>query len=152
MDFETISPYVRFTAKQHMISSQDYSSFGNELVGLDNRIYLCYSGSGTVTVGNTPYTLNIGDLLMWRSGTPYSYESDSPDFCCFTCNFDYFSQRKKCSYPQPPISSIQFHPDQLLEPSFQFNQQQFPFNDTVYLKNAFYLFPELRNFQHYHLI
>ncbi len=143
MDFENISPYVRFAAKQHMISSQDYSAFGNELVGLDNRIYLCTNGSGTVTVGNTHYSLKSGDLLMWRSGTPYSYASDSSDFYCFTCNFDYYSQRKKCSYPQPPVSSVLYHPDQLLEPSFQFVQQQFPFNDTVYLKNTFYLFPEL---------
>ena len=143
MDFENISPYVRFAAKQHMYNSQDYSAFGNVLVGLDHRIYMCVSGSGTVTVGNTPYVLNPGCLLMWQSGTPYSYESTSSDFSCFTCNFDYYSQREKCSFPQPPTSSVLFQPSQLFEADFQFNQPQFPFNSTVYLKNAFYLLPEI---------
>lgn len=145
MDFENISPYVRFAAKQHMINSQDYSAFGNVLVGLDNRIYMCVSGSGTVTVGNTPYVLNPGCLLMWRSGTPYSYESTSSDFSCFTCNFDYYSQREKCSYPQPPVSRVLFQSNQLFEADFQFSPQQFPFNSTVYLTNAFYLLPEIEN-------
>ena len=145
MDFENISPYVRFAAKQHMINSQDYSAFGNELVGLDNRIYFCVSGSGTVTVGSTLYTLNAGGLLMWRSGTPYSYESTSSDFSCFTCNFDYYSQREKCSYPQPPVPSILFQPNQLFEASFQFDQPLFPFNSTVYIRNAFYLLPEIES-------
>lgn len=145
MDFENISPYVRFAARQHMINSQDYSSIGNELVGLDNRIYLCNSGSGTVTVGGTQYVLNQGDLLMWRSGTPYSYASTSSDFSCFTCNFDYYSQQEKCSYPQPPVPSALFHPNQLFEPNFQFDQQQFPFNNTVYLNNAFYLIPDVES-------
>lgn len=143
MDFENISPYVRFAARQHMITSQDYSSFGNEIVGLDNRIYLCTSGSGAVTVGETLYDLNQGDLLIWKSGIPYSYESTSTDFSCFTCNFDYFSQHEKCNYPQPPVPSVLFHPNQLFEPSLQFDQQQFPFDNTVHLKNAFYLLPEM---------
>ena len=145
MNFENISPYVRFAARQHMINSQDYSSIGNELVGLDNRIYLCNSGSGTVTVGGTQYVLNQGDLLMWRSGTPYSYASTSSDFSCFTCNFDYYSQQEKCSYPQPPVPSALFHPNQLFEPNFQFDQQHFPFNNTVYLNNAFYLIPDVES-------
>ena len=100
MDFENISPYVRFAARQHMSNSQEYSALGNELVGLDNRIYHCISGTGTVTVNNISYVLGPGDLLMWKAGTPYSYESTSSDFSCFTCNFDYYSQREKCSYPQ----------------------------------------------------
>jgi len=145
MDFENISPYVRFATRQHMINSQDYSSIGNELVGLDNRIYLCNSGSGTVTVGGTQYVLSQGNLLMWRSGTPYSYASTSSDFSCFTCNFDYYSQQEKCSYPQPPVPSALFLPNQLFEPYFQFDQQQFPFNNTVYLNNAFYLIPDMES-------
>lgn len=145
MDFENISPYLRYAAKQHMFNSQDFSTIGNQLVGLDNRIYLCFSGSGTVTIDSTPYVLNPGYLLMWRSGTPYSYESTSSDFYCFTCNFDYYSQREKCSYPQPPVPSVLFQPNQLLEQAFQFDQQQFPFNSTVYLKNAFHLLPKVES-------
>ena len=82
---------------------------------------------------------------MWRSGTPYSYESTSSDFSCFTCNFDYYSQREKCSYPQPPVSRVLFQSNQLFEADFQFSPQQFPFNSTVYLTNAFYLLPEIEN-------
>lgn len=145
MDFENISPYVRFAARQHMVNSQDYCAFGNELVGLDNRIYLCISGSGTVTVDNTQYMLTARDLLMWRAGLPYSYEATTSDFFCFTCNFDYYSQQKKYSYPQPPVPSVLFHPDQLIEPRFQFSQQQFPFNSTVYQKNAFYLIQNMES-------
>ena len=143
MDYENISPYVRFAAKQHMINSQDYSAFGNELVGLDNRIYLCINGSGTVIVGDAQYVLSAGDLLIWRAGIPYSYESSSSDFSCLTCNFDYYSQRVRCSYPQPPVPAVLFQQSQLLEPSFHFEPLQFPLNQTVYIKNAFYLIPEL---------
>lgn len=143
MNFENISPFVRFAARQHMVNSQDYSVCGNVLVGLDNRIYLCVSGEGTVTVDSTQYVLATGDLLMWKSGMPYSYQSTSPDFSCLTCNFDYFSQRDKCNYPLPPVSNVLFQPDQLLEASFQFDQPNFPFNRTVYIKNAFYLLPQI---------
>jgi len=140
MDFENISPYVRFVSTQRLINFEDYLAY--ELVALDNRLYLCCSGNGIVTIGNTTYTLNQGDLLMWRAGTPYFYENVSSDFSCITCNFDYYSQRKKCNYPLPPVSSVLYHPDLLIEPSFQFSQQQFPFNDTVFLKNAYYLISE----------
>lgn len=141
MDFENITPYLRFASKQHLINFEDYLAY--ELVALDNRLYLCCSGTGIVTIGNITYTLNPGDLLMWRAGTPYFYKTVSSDFSCLTCNFDFFSQQKKCHYPQPPISSVLYHPDQLIEPSFQFSQPQFPFNDTVFLKNAYYLIPSL---------
>lgn len=145
MDFESISPFVRFAAGQHLVGSQDYSAYGNVLVGFDHRIYFCVSGVGTVTVENANYALAKGDLLMWRAGTPYSYRSVSQDFSCLTCNFDYVSQRKKCSLPKPPVSLSLFSPDDLLEPAPHFDPPDFPFNGTVYLKSALYLHSQFKS-------
>lgn len=143
MDFENIYPYVRFASKQCLINFKDYLSY--ELVGLDNRLYLCLSGHGTVTIDSVIYDLNPGDLLIWRAGTAYYLDNISEDFSCYTCNFDYFSQQMKCNYSQPPVPSTIFQPSQLIEPSFQFNQLQFPFNETLYLNNAFYLFSKMES-------
>ena len=44
MDFENISPYVRFVSTQRLNNFEDYLAY--ELVALDNRLYLCCSGNG----------------------------------------------------------------------------------------------------------
>lgn len=138
MDFENITPFIRFAANQNLISSK------NNLVGYDHRFYFCIEGSGEVVVNNTAYPLTVGAMLIWKAGTAYSYRSKSKDFTCITCNFDYTSIGHQHKIPVAPQPSEIFQEQDLLEPPITFNNEGCPFNETVYIQNAMYLLPSVK--------
>ena len=139
MDFDRIHPYIRFVAKQVLVHSEEWSGSSAPLVGLDNRLYYCIDGCGCVTVDSVRYELSPGDMLLWKAGTPYSYNAASGSFSCITCNFDYFPSLHNVQIPIAPVPQTVFQPKLLLEESFSFGESHSSFNQTIYLKNAIHL-------------
>lgn len=84
-------------------------------MGLDNRIFLCTSGSGAIIVDGVRYPLVRGSVIGWPAGKTYSYAPDEEGMVLIGCNFDFTQSARAASAPVPPCNMRDFTPHKLLE-------------------------------------
>jgi len=108
-----IQPFVRYARVQSTIPLWDGA------VGLDNRIFVCTSGSGAIAVDGVRYHIMRGSVIGWCAGMTYSYHPDKEGMTLIGCNYDFTQSARDKSVPIPPCKPADFSADRLIEKSIQ---------------------------------
>ena len=124
MRLSDIQPFVRYSRVQSNIPLWDGA------VGLDNRIFVCTSGSGAIEVDGVMYPLMRGSVIGWRAGMTYSYHPSKEGMTFIGCNYDFTQQARDKSVPIPPCKMRDYSPDRLIE-------QPVEIDDATMLSSAF---------------
>ena len=121
-----VQPFVRYSRVQSTIPLWEGA------VGLDNRFFVCTSGSGAITVDGVSYPLSRGSVIGWRAGMTYSYQPNEEGMVLIGCNYDLTQSARQNSVPVPPCNWRDFTADKLLEDNVQID-------DAAALSGAFCL-------------
>ena len=133
MNMQNWSPYVRLTRiKGNFIPQELLHGF---LRAVDHRIFYCHSGNGQVDVGGKLYPFTAGTLIYMPAGTPYRYLFDEEIPFFSGCNFDFFQDYTYLNTPIPPVSSMNFNDNDILEKKILDSDNIF--SRIIHLKNAF---------------
>ncbi len=108
-----ISPYVRFAQEIVLTkNTQEVSTY-------DNRMFYVTDGTGSVRANNDEYKIQTGTLMLWKSGTPYSFNIEKK-LSMIAVNFDYTSVRRTQNTVMPPVVIEKFDRSRILEdPHFE---------------------------------
>ncbi len=109
MRLSDIQPFVRYARVQSIIPLWDGA------IGLDNRIFVCTSGSGAIAVDGVRYPVMRGSVIGWRAGMTYSYHPDKEGMTFIGCNYDFTSAARDKAVPVPPCKAVDFKKEMLLE-------------------------------------
>lgn len=131
LPFSEVHPYVRYI-QSITFTKNVYPQF---IKAYDYRLYFVCSGTGTIVIENTSYSLTKGDLILWPPNTPYHTDHihNTNPLDLITMNFDFTLNHKDLNYPLPPDLSTIFQKDNILE---LINVTDAPlFNSVIYLSN-----------------
>ena len=109
MRLSDIQPFVRYSRVQSNIPLWDGA------VGLDNRIFVCTSGSGAITIDGVRYQVVRGSVIGWRAGMVYSYHPDKEGMTFIGCNYDFTQRARHNHLPVPPCKPADFTKGRLIE-------------------------------------
>ena len=104
-----LNPYVRFARVVKKAVSR------SEIVGLDNRLFFCVSGSGEITVSGRAFPLSEGAVLLIRAGTPYKNTSQGEDMRLYAFNFDFVYSDASPVGVVSYVHSDTYHDEMLVE-------------------------------------
>ena len=104
-----VQPFVRLSRVQAYLPGWDGA------VGLDNRLFLCIGGSGSIKVNGTHYPLTRGTIIGWRAGMTYSYHPNEEGMSLLGVNYDFTQMGRSKNIPVPPCSINDYHRKLLIE-------------------------------------
>ena len=108
-----INPYVRFARVFEKPVSR------REIVGLDNRLFLCTGGSGEICVSGERYAMTEGAALLIRAGIPYKNTSETDGMTLYAFNFDFMYAEDRPSVAVSYVLSENYRASMLIEPEVE---------------------------------
>ena len=109
MRLNDIQPFVRYSRTQKTIP------LWNGAVGLDNRFFVCVSGSGAISVDGASYPLTCGTVIGWRAGMTYAYHPGKEGMTLIGFNYDFTQTASDITVPVPPCRAEDYTADKLVE-------------------------------------
>ena len=141
MLIKNIEPFVRKVVVASMTINTKNDVF-TKLQTPDCRLFYITGGSGKMTISKNAYPLKPGCLILFQSGTKYTWHVEEHGISYIAVNFDYTMNFSDSTHSFHPIHAANFTPDNILE-SIEFEDADM-LNKPIYLENATSLEANLR--------
>lgn len=129
MKLHDINPYVRFVRIQKQLV------YTHTLYALDNRIFYCIDGNGSIVIDGDEIPVSKGTLVYWRDSVPYRFiTSDNPPVY-IGVNFDFSQERCEVTVPMPPVKENDYTESMLIDDKKIDDEKLF--NKYFVINNAF---------------
>lgn len=131
--FSDINPYVRFVRNQKQVA------YENIMCALDNRIFYCTEGNGSMLVDGEKISIRKGTLLFFKSAIPYRYLTSDDPLYFIACNFDFTFNHADKNVPIPPLTKELFNESMQIDNQFIDDEKMF---DRLFVLNDADMFEE----------
>ena len=127
MNVSEIKPFVRFA--RYMSLNKD--SYYPLTAPCDSRLIYVKSGSAVIIADGVKYNMKRGDILIFKSGTPYKLCGAEASVTYIILNFDFTFSHSNISTPIPPKPIEEFTESDLIEKA-EFSSGEF--SSVLYLE------------------
>lgn len=141
MLIKNIEPFVRKVVIASMTINTKNDVF-TELQTPDCRLFYIIAGSGKMIISKKAYPLQPSCLILFQSGTKYTWHVEERGISYIAVNFDYTMNFSHSTHSFHPIHATNFTHDNILE-SIEFEDADI-LNKPIYLENATSLEANLR--------
>lgn len=131
MKFQEVNPYARFVRIQKQLRNT------HTLLALDNRIFYCADGKGSIIIDGVSVPVSKGTLVFWCDSVPYSFVTSDTPPVYIGVNFDFSQDGCDITVPVPPVRKEDYSEDRLLDGKTIDDERLF---DKYFVINEAYIF------------